>query len=62
METTTKFRIVKFMYEKELNNTTGKSYATKQDAVNAGNSWMNDCTVHGEIRKQRWFDVVELKN
>lgn len=55
------YKVIKFVYEKELNNTNSKTYATKEDAINAGNSWTRDCTVHAEIRKGRWFEVSEAK-
>ena len=57
----TTYRIAKFNYDKEVNDVNAKTYATKQDATNAGNSWVNDCTVHTEIRKGSWFDVYEVK-
>jgi len=55
------FKVVKFMFDKELNNDNSKTYSTKEDATNAGNSWKNDCTVHAKIRDSRWFEVVEVK-
>lgn len=55
------FKLTKFIFEKELNNSNGKTYATKEDAQNAGKSWELDCTVHAEIRKGRWFEVSEIK-
>lgn len=57
--TTKKFRLVKFMYDKELNNSNGKIYDSKDEAINDGQSWTNDSTIDREIRKQRWFNVVE---
>jgi hypothetical protein len=56
---TTKFKIIRMVYGQEMNNANGKTYKTKEDATNAGNSWVNDCTVHAEIRKGRYFDVIE---
>lgn len=55
----TGFRVVRFVYDKELNQVNPKIYATKEDARNAGNSWKNDCTVDQNIRKGRWFEIVE---
>lgn len=55
------YKVIKFVYDKELNNDNAKVYKTKEDATNAGNSWKRDCTVHAEIRKGRWFEVVEVK-
>ena len=54
------FKIVKFIFDKELNNSNNKIYKTKEDAENAGNSWTRDCTVHAELRKGRWFKIVEI--
>jgi hypothetical protein len=54
------FKIIKFVYDKELNNDNAKTYATKEAANNAGRSWTEDCTVHAEIRKGRWFEIVEI--
>ena len=56
---TTTFKIIRKVYGKEMNNANLKTYNTKEDAKNAGNSWVNDCTVHAEIRKGRYFDVIE---
>jgi hypothetical protein len=53
------YSIIKRNYGVELNQVNQKIYKTKQDAVNAGNSWETDCTVHEEIRKGRNFEVVE---
>ena len=55
----TTFRIIKRVYGEEINQVNVKNYATKEDATNAGNSWLRDCTVHAEIRKGRNFEVVE---
>ena len=55
---TTTYQIIKRVNGTEINNNT-KTYATKESAINAGNSWLNDCTVHAEIRKGRNFEVVE---
>jgi len=56
---TSTYRIVKFYFGSELNQVNQKTYATKEDAKNAGNSWMRDCTVDQNIRKGRWFEIVE---
>jgi len=42
-----------------MNQVNKTTYATKEDAVNAGNSWLNNCTIHAEIRKGWNFEVVE---
>ena len=55
----TTFKITKFVFDKELNNSNSKTYQTKEDALNAGNSWTKDCTIHAEIRRGRWFEVSE---
>jgi hypothetical protein len=33
-------------------------YANTTDAENAGGSWLNDCTVKAEIRKNRTIRIV----
>lgn len=59
----TTFKIIKRNYGVEFNNSRpSKTYATKEDANNAGNSWLRDCTIHAEIRKGWNFEVVEVKN
>jgi hypothetical protein len=55
------FKIIKRIYGAELNQVNPKTYATKEDAINAGNSWENDCTVHSDLRKPRNFEVVEVE-
>jgi len=60
METTT-YRIVKFNFGSELNQVNQKTYSTKEAAENAGNSWKLDCTVDQNIRRGRWFEIVEIK-
>jgi len=55
------YKVIRFFYGTELNNTNAKTYLTKEDAKNAGNSWMNDCTVDYNERKGRCFEVVEVK-
>lgn len=55
------YKVIKFVFDKELNNDNSKSYARKEDAENAGNSWKRDCTVHATIREGRWFEIVEVK-
>jgi len=54
------YKVIKFIYDKELNNYNSKPYDSKEAAQNAGNLWVNDCTVHAEIRKGRWFEIVKL--
>lgn len=55
----TTFKIIKRNYGVEFNNSNAKEYNTKEAATNAGNSWLNNCTVHAEIRKGWNFEVVE---
>ena len=55
----TTFKIIKRSNGVELNSETQKTYTTKESAVNAGNSWLGDCTIHAEIRKSRSFEVIE---
>lgn len=57
----TTYSITKRVYGEEVNQFNPKKYATKEDAMNAGNSWLRDCTVHAEIRKGRNFEVIENK-
>jgi len=54
--------VVKLVNGTEVARKSG--YANLENATNAGNSWKNDCTVHGEIRKNRSFVVIstELEN
>lgn len=53
------YSIIKKVNGMEKNQINPKTYATKEDAINAGNSWLRDCTVHSEIRKARGFEVIE---
>ena len=53
------YSIIKRNYGVEMNQVNKTTYATKEDAVNAGNSWLNNCTIHAEIRKGWNFEVVE---
>lgn len=53
------YSIIKRVYGEEKNQINVKTYATKEDAINAGNSWLRDCTVHAEIRKGWNFEVIE---
>jgi len=55
----TTYSIIKRIYGEELNQRITKIYATKQGAIDAGNSWLRDCTIHAEIRKGRNFEVIE---
>ena len=55
----TTYSIIKRVYGQEMNQANTKTYATKEDATNAGNSWLRDCTIHSEIRKGRNFEVIE---
>lgn len=53
------YSIIKKVNGSEINQINPKTYATKEDAINAGNSWLRDCTIHAEIRKSRGFEVIE---
>ena len=53
------YSIIKRNYGVEMNQVNPKTYASKEDATNAGNSWLRDCTVHAEIRKGWNFEVIE---
>jgi len=53
------YSIIKRVYGSEINQINPKNYSTKQDAIDAGMSWLNDCTVHAEIRKGWNFEVTE---
>ena len=52
------YRLIKRIYGEELNQVNIKTYATKEDAINAGNSWERDCTVDQNIRKGRNFEII----
>lgn len=56
------YKIIKFVYDKELNNLNCKTYTSKENAKNAGQSWVNDCTIHSDIRKGRAFEIIEINN
>lgn len=58
METT--FKIIKKNYGVEFNNSNAKEYTTKEEAINAGNSWLTNCSIHAEIRKGWNFEVIEV--
>jgi len=53
------YSIVKRIYGEEINQVNIKTYETTENAINAGNSWLMDCTIHSEIRKGRNFEVIE---
>ena len=53
------YSIIKKVNGSEINQINPKTYATKEDAINAGNSWLNNCTIHEEIRKTRGCEVKE---
>ena len=55
----TTYSIIKKVNGSEINQINPKTYSTKEDATNAGNSWLNNCTVHAEIRITRGFEVIE---
>jgi hypothetical protein len=55
------YRLIKKFYGEDTNTYDTKTYANKQDATNAGNSWKNDCTIDQNIRKGRNFEVT-IKN
>ena len=53
------YSIIKKVNGSEINQINPKTYTTEEAAVNAGNSWLRDCTIHAEIRKSRGFEVIE---
>jgi hypothetical protein len=53
------YSIIKRNYGVEFNNSNAKKYETKEQAINAGNSWLRDCTIHAEMRKGWNFEVIE---
>ena len=53
------YSIIKKVNGSSINQINPKTYATKEDATNAGNSWLNNCTIHAEIRITRGFEVIE---
>ena len=55
----TTYSIIKKVNGSSINQINPKTYSTKEDAINAGNSWLRDCTVHAERRKLRGFEVIE---
>ena len=55
----TTYSIIKKVNGSSINQINSKTYSTKEDAINAGNSWLNNCTVHAEIRITRGFEVIE---
>lgn len=55
----TTYSIIKRVYGSEMNQINVKNYETKEDATNAGNSWLIDCTVNAEIIQGRNFEVIE---
>ena len=55
----TTYSVIKKVNGSEINQINPNTYATKEDAINAGNSWLNNCTIHAEIRITRGFEVIE---
>lgn len=53
------YTIIKRFYGEEINQINIEKYLTKEDATNAGNSWLKDCTINAEIRRGRNFEVIE---
>lgn len=39
--------------------TDSKVYETKEQAINASNSWLRDCKIHLNFRKLRSVDIIE---
>ena len=58
----TTYSIIRKVNGLSMNQISTKTYATTEDAINAGNSWLRDCTIHAEIRKFRNFEVITNKN
>lgn len=55
----TTYSIIKRVYGAEINQVNVKYYETREQAINAGNSWLRDCRIHAEIRKGRNYEVIE---
>jgi len=34
------------------------AYSNEIKATNAGNSWVRDCRIHAEVRKERSFKII----
>ena len=51
--------LIKLVNGKEVARKSG--YANLENATNAGNSWKNDCTIHGEVRKTRTFIIISTE-
>lgn len=48
--------LIKLIKGEEISRKSG--YKNEEDAKNAGNSWLRDCTIHAEIRKDRTVKIV----
>jgi len=49
--------VIKLKNGKEVSRKNG--YSNLDNARNAGNSWLRDCTVHAEIRKERSIEIID---
>jgi hypothetical protein len=56
----TNYQIIKKVYGVEINQINPKTYATKEAAKNAGDSWLKDCNLSAEIKRGRGFEVIEI--
>ena len=48
--------VIKLENGKEVSRKGG--YANLENATNAGNSWLRDCTIHSEIRNERTIEII----
>jgi hypothetical protein len=48
--------LIKLVNGKEVSRKSG--YKTEQDAINAGNSWLRDCTIHKTILNTRSVKII----
>jgi hypothetical protein len=48
--------LIKLVNGQEVSRKSG--YLTVENAENAGNSWLRDCTIHSEIRKNRSVEIT----
>lgn len=48
--------VIKLVNGKEVSRKSG--YSNIENATNAGNSWLRDCTIHAEVRKNRSIEII----
>jgi hypothetical protein len=49
--------LIRLQNGKEVSRKSG--YANTENATNAGNSWLEDCTVHRNIRNKRTIKILK---